>query len=261
MLKKADKLKDFLNGYRPLDARTVESINQDFAIKYNHESNRIEGNTLTLVETRVFLESGMTVKGKPFKDFLDVINHKHAIDYMMDLINENEPLSERTIKEFNNLILKATEHDKEGGIYRSVPVTISGSPHTPPQPYLIAPEMERIIEDYHNSDEHTIEKIAKFHAKFEAIHPFIEGNGRTGRLVMNMELMKNDYPLAIIKGDEKDIYYEALIEADKGDYSVVTSLIAEEVVNSTKHILNIVDPEWEQKFEKQNKKPNRGMDF
>ena len=109
--------------------------------------------------------------------------------------------------------------------------------------------MEELINSYHTDIGHPIEKIAKFHAKFEAIHPFIEGNGRTGRLIMNTELMKHGYPMAIIKSDEQDTYYEALIAADNGDYSLIINLITEEVENSIKQTLSVIDPEWPIKFE------------
>lgn len=244
MLTHIDKLKSFLDTYRPLPKDTVISLDADFAIRYNHESNRIEGNTLTLVETRVFLENGLTTKGKPFKDFLDVINHKHAIDYMMDIVQNNEALSEPIIKEFNSLLLKSTSHDAQSGVYRAVPITIAGSPHQPPQPYMVAPKIESLVQEYNASQEHPIRKIARFHAQFEAIHPFIDGNGRTGRLIMNTELMKHGYPLAIIKNEEKASYYEALIEADNGNYEGITELVGSEVKNSIMHILTIIDPEW-----------------
>ena len=244
-----DQLKKFLDSHRPLSEITVRSLFNDFALRYNYESNRIEGNNLTLVETRVFLEQGVTVKGKPFKDFLDVNNHRLAINYMMDLIDKKEPLSEGYIKKFNAILLKSTKDDQYAGVYRHIPITIAGSPHTPPQPYLIAPKMEELINSYHTDIAHPIEKIAKFHAKFEAIHPFIEGNGRTGRLIMNTELMKHGYPMAIIKSDDKDTYYEALIAADNGDYSLIINLITEEVENSIKQTLSVIDPEWPIKFE------------
>lgn len=246
---KVDQLKAFLDSYRPLPELTVRSLAADFALRYNHESNRIEGNTLTLVETRVFLEQGVTVKGKPFKDFLDINNHAKAIDYMMDLVDKKEPLSERYIKEFNSILLRATVDDEYAGVYRHLPVTLAGSPHIPPQPYLIAPQMEALVEAYTNDQGHPIRKIAVFHAKFEAIHPFVEGNGRTGRLIMNTELLKHGYPIAIIRGDEKDIYYEALIAADAGDNEPIVNLVAKEVENSIKRTLAVIDPDWEERFE------------
>ena len=245
MLKSTDELLLILDSYRPLPVETINSIEEDFAIKYNHESNRIEGNTLTLVETRVFLESGITLNGKPFKDFLDVINHKHAIDYMMDMVLQKQPLTEKIIKELNSIILKSTSYENRSGSYRNVPVAIAGSPHLPPQPYLIAPSIEQLLIDYHDSQAHIIEKVAIFHAKFEAIHPFVEGNGRVGRLVMNLELLKAGYPLLIIKSDEKADYYNALIAADGGGFEEIIKLVNKGVAESIEYILKIIDPNWQ----------------
>ncbi|TCV83324.1 Fic family protein [Testudinibacter aquarius] len=172
-----EQLKKILDTKRPLDPITAQSLQDDFMIRYNQASNAIEGNQLTLIETRVLLENGMTAKGKPFKDHLDVINHQEAIYYLLDIIKNKEPLSERHIKEFNTLLLKSTKYEMYSGKYRSVPVMIQGAKHIPPQPYLVQNEIDRLLEKNARDKEEgraDLERIAELHANFVRIHPFVD---------------------------------------------------------------------------------------
>lgn len=249
-MSKAKMLKNILDTYRPLPRATAESLEASLMMRYNQESNAIEGNKLTLVETKVLLEHGITANGKSFKDHLDIINHQEAIFYLMDLVKEKASLTQRVILEFNALILKGSPEEKHGqaGRFRNTPVFISGSPHVPPQPYLVAPFMEQLITRYQeNLDKAVlspIENIARLHADFVGIHPFIDGNGRTGRLVMNMELMKAGYPVAIIESANKKHYYDALQAADKQDYQPIVQLLDDTLAKQLTDILNVIDPEW-----------------
>ena len=238
-----------LDSKRPLDPQTILSIQNHFFLKYNQQSNAIEGNSLTLSETIVLLKHGITAKGKPFKDHLDIINHQKAILYLQDCLDLSNNLSEKIISEFNYLLLKGTERDEYAGGYRQVPVMIEGSEHIPPQPYLIAKKMESLISQYNEtaliSGLDRIDLIANLHADFVHIHRFI---GRTGRLLMNFELMKHHYPPAIISLDERREYYEALASADKGDYLSIQDLVRDAVKNSTMEMLNVVFPDWRENY-------------
>lgn len=248
-----DVLLNMLNSCRPLDENTAKSIQNSFYMQYNQQSNAIEGNSLTLTETKVLLENGITAKGKPFKDHLDIINHQNAIYYLQEIIKQKEPLSEKHIKEFNYLILKGTEYERQSGSYRTIPVMIQGTEHIPPQPYLVQKKMENLVLDYNQNITHCnpaekIDFIAKLHADFVHIHPFIDGNGRVGRLLMNFELMKNGYPLAIISIADRVDYYNALREADQGNYNEIKDLVRETVKRSVCNILEIIFYDWKEKY-------------
>jgi len=178
-------------------------------VEYTYNSNAIEGNTLTLRETDMVLR-GLTIDQKPLKDHMEAVGHKEAFDFVRDLVKDQLPLSESIIKQIHYLVLADKKDDR--GVYRRVPVRIMGAKHEPVQPYLIQPKMELLLEDYRNSTEHMISRLARFHIEFEAIHPFIDGNGRTGRLLVNLELMKEGYPPINIKFADRIAYYNAFDE-------------------------------------------------
>ncbi|HGO5815108.1 TPA: Fic family protein [Mannheimia haemolytica] len=242
LLDKLDNYKNILDEYRPLNQKVLQQIEQDFLVKYNQQSNAIEGNSLTIFETRVLLESGITANGKPFKDHLDILNHQEAIYYLNDLVKERKILSEAIIKDFHYLLLQKTDNAREAGKYRTMPVVIQGAEHLPPQPYLIASKMEELIE-WNNKQQllHPIERIAQLHNRFVGIHPFIDGNGRTGRLIMNFELLKSGYQIAIIKAEQRADYYQALQLGDQGNYVMLTQVIAEAAIATMEHTLKIID--------------------
>ncbi len=256
MISKLHQMRALLNQYRPLNQATMQSIQADLMLKYNQQSNAIEGNSLDIFETRVLLENGITANGKPFKDHLDIINHQEAIGYLIDLVKENAPLTEQTIKNFHYLLLQKTDNVREAGSYRTMPVTISGAEHQPPQPYLVNPLMEELIRwNSENSDRlEPIERIAILHNKFVAIHPFIDGNGRTGRLLMNLELMKAGFQVTILKAENRVAYYRALAKGDLGNYQIITEFIAQAVYETMERTLNIIQPNWKEEMsnEKQN---------
>lgn len=242
LLDKLDNYKTILDEFRPLNQKVLQQIEQDFLVKYNQQSNAIEGNSLTIFETRVLLESGITANGKPFKDHLDILNHQEAIYYLNDLVKERKTLSEAIIKDFHYLLLQKTDNAREAGRYRTMPVVIQGAEHLPPQPYLIASKMEELVE-WNNTQQslHPIERIAQLHNRFVGIHPFIDGNGRTGRLIMNFELLKSGYQLAIIKAEQRADYYQALQLGDQGNYTMITQVIAEAAIATMEHTLKIID--------------------
>ena len=203
-----EKLEE-LNKRRPLTEGELERLNEEFLTEYTYNSNAIEGNTLTLRETDMVLR-GLTIDQKSLKEHLEVIGHKEAFDFVTELVKEKCEINERVIKQIHYLVLADKKDDR--GVYRRVPVRIMGAAHETAQPYLIVPKMEELLRNYLASEEHIVTKLARFHIEFEGIHPFIDGNGRTGRLLVNLELMKAGYPPIDIKFTDRIAYYNAFDE-------------------------------------------------
>lgn len=206
LLEMIDRKKAELDSRRPLTEGEVDRLTEDFVVEYTYNSNAIEGNTLTLRETDMVLR-GLTIDKKPLKDHMEAVGHREAFYFVRDLVKEQVPLSENVIKQIHYLVLADKREDR--GVYRRIPVRILGAQHEPVQPYLIQPKMEQLLESYKNSTEHIIPRLARFHIEFESIHPFIDGNGRTGRLLVNLELMKAGYPPIDIKFADRAAYYDA----------------------------------------------------
>ena len=224
ILQQIDRKKVELDGRRPLTAGEVERLNEEFIIEYTYNSNAIEGNTLTLRETDLVLR-GLTIDKKPLKDHMEAVGHKEAFEFVSELVKNNVPISESVIKQIHYLVLADKKEDR--GVYRRVPVRIMGAQHEPVQPYLIAPKMEELLHAFVESTEHIVTKLARFHIEFEGIHPFIDGNGRTGRLLVNLELMKAGYPPIDIKFTDRIAYYNAFDEYHvKHNLSAMENLFA-----------------------------------
>lgn len=204
---KIDILAEKLKSMRPLSQTELKRLSDEFMIENTYNSNAIEGNSLTLRETALILQEGITIAEKPIKDHLEAIGHKDAFLYIVELADRKELLTENTIKNIHSLVLMNDAANK--GVYRRVPVQILGAAHNPPQPYLVPVEMERLIADYQamKQEKHILEAIGLFHILFEGIHPFI-GNGRTGRLILNLELIKAGLLPINIKFSDRRKYYE-----------------------------------------------------
>ena len=224
LLLQIDRKRAELDERRPLTAGEVARLNEEFIVEYTYNSNAIEGNTLTLRETDLVLR-GLTIDQKPLKDHMEAVGHKEAFDYVSELVKDNIPISESVIKQIHYLVLADKKEDR--GVYRRVPVRIMGAQHEPVQPYLIEPKMEQLLHDFAESTEHIVTKLARFHIEFEGIHPFIDGNGRTGRLLVNLELMKAGYPPIDIKFTDRIAYYNAFDEYHtKHNLSAMENLFA-----------------------------------
>ncbi len=208
---KIDQLKSQLDSHRPLPANTVKSLHEHMIVEWTYNSNAIEGNTLTLKETKVVLE-GITIGGKSMREHFETINHKEAIDYVEAVVHHEEDINERLIKSIHLLVLKNID-EENAGRYRSENVLISGAEHRPPEHIAVQAQMEELINGYNNFTGHPVERAARLHVDFVKIHPFIDGNGRTARLLMNLDLMKAGYQPVIIQAKEKLAYYEALDKA------------------------------------------------
>ena len=214
LLKEVDALKEQLSTLRPLPKEALKKIQDALDIEYTYESNRIEGNTLTLQETALVVNEGVTISGKSMREHLEAINHTEAINYIKDIAKQDIEISERTIKEIHALILHGIDRENAGR-YRTVPVMISGSTHIPPQPYLIEKQMEDFMIWFKQMEKEKIHPVlvaAYLHDELVRIHPFIDGNGRTSRLLMNLYLLRNGYIIITLKSsnDAKVNYYMAL---------------------------------------------------
>jgi Fic family protein/DNA-binding XRE family transcriptional regulator len=232
LLDEIDSLKARLDTFRQYDSYRIA---QALELEYTFESNRIEGNTMTLRETDLVINEGLTISGKSMREHLEAINHQEAIAFIKDLIQKNTSLNEREVLSIHNLILRGIIPE-DAGRYRKVQVMIKGSSHMPPQPYMVAKEMEDFFIWYetHKNKLHPIVLAAEMHERIVTIHPFIDGNGRTSRLVMNLILLQNGYIIANIKGDydSRMQYYQALETAqtknNKEDFILFIAQIEKE---------------------------------
>ena len=221
-----DKLNEELNSKRPISKETLKSLKESVNLEWTYNSNGIEGNTLTLRETQVVLE-GITIGGKSLKEHLEVINHEQAILFLDDLIKDEESITEWSIKNIHQLVLKGI--DGNAGKYRDENVKIKGAIHIPPD-YLIVPElMQKLIINYEDWKKyHPIIRAALLHGELVKIHPFVDGNGRTSRLVMNLSLMNSGYLPVVVKKETRLKYYNALDRAHTtGDYTDFVKLVNE----------------------------------
>lgn len=206
LFSRIDALKEQLNQHRPLTAGELQRLQEEFIVDYTYNSNAIEGNTLTLQETALVL-GGITIDRKPLKDHLEAVGHKDAFLYVQELVRDNIPFSETIIKQIHTLVLMDRPEDR--GIYRHIPVRIMGAYHAPPDPIIVPEMMGKLVAEFAKKKLHPIESAALFHLKFEEIHPFVDGNGRTGRLILNLFLMQNGYPPINVKFADRKRYYDA----------------------------------------------------
>ena len=225
-LRLLEKKNIFDQGKHAIDKITVSSYEKDFELTYTHNSTAIEGNTLTLMETKVVLEDGISIGGKELREIYEVVNHKKAYHYVKKCINEEKQLDENIVKDIHALL---TENIIAGGIYRNQEGRISGAGHTPPtgnDMYIQIKNFDADLE-WKRKKLNPVELAAWTHAEFVRIHPFIDGNGRTARLIMNYQLMINGFlPISIAKENRLG-YYEALEEyAVNGNLELFVKLIA-----------------------------------
>lgn len=252
LLEKIDRLRAEIDKLRPLSPEQEARVMQKFRLDWNFHSNSIEGNSLTYGETIAFLMEGLTAKGKPFKDHLDIKGHNEGIDYLMEIIKNRQHLTEKAIRELHKIILvepyktpaktpdgQAAEKTVRLGQYKSLPnhvKTPTGEMHyyaTPEEtPAKMSDLMAWLQEHQEKKDLHPVMLAAIFHYRFVAIHPFDDGNGRMSRLLMNLLLMHYHYPPVVIKQQDRNAYYYALRQADAGDLSPFIEFIGENLIHS-----------------------------
>lgn len=240
LLQQIDQLKEQLAHHRPLSPAEVDALREIFIVEHTYNSNAIEGNTLTLQETALVLQ-GITIDRKPLKDHLEVVGYKEAFEYVEQLAKEQKPMTEYEIRVIHSLVLADRKEDR--GQWRRVPVRIVGAATTPVQPYQIEPMVGALLADMDTVYRrlHVIEQVALFHLRFESIHPFIDGNGRTGRLLMNLLLIKAGYPPINVKFADRRRYYEAFDSyATIGSPEAMVTLIAEYLVERLQTLIETI---------------------
>lgn len=238
---KIDEMKAKIDDYRPFSKRLADSLHEKLIIEWTYNSNAIEGNTLTLSETKVVLE-GITIGGKSVVEHLEAINHRDAIFFLEEMIGNHEQLSEWKIKNIHGLILKEIDN-QNAGKYRMENVVIGGATHIPPKHYEVDLLMQNLVMEYKNDWKsfHPVLRATLLHGEFVKIHPFIDGNGRTSRLLLNFELMRSGYTPIIIRKENRAQYYEVLDHAHTTmDYHPFLEFVAKLVVESEKLWLSLL---------------------
>ncbi len=224
--------------------RTLDNvrIREALKIEFLYESNRIEGNTLTLRETQMVIQEGITISGKSMREHLEAINHQEAILWVEDIVSRKVEFSASVLLQIHALVLHSIDRDNAGR-YRRVPVMIAGSKHLPPQPYMLQGLMDDYFAFYQTQKDqlHPVMLAAEMHERLVNIHPFIDGNGRTSRLVMNLILLQHGYPLAIIGGDYESrmAYYNALEQAPDNK-TIFLAFIAQKVLDALNRYATIL---------------------
>ena len=202
---RVDAMKDALERRRRMTAGEQKRVREEFVTEFTYHSNAMEGNGLTEQETALVLE-GMVVEHKPLKDHLEVVGHRDAFTYVQKLVLNREDISEKIVKEIHSLLLIDRPFDK--GVYRKIPLRMLGACCEPPEPLFVPNQMEQLLEEHASMKRHPLESAALFHLDFEGIHPFVDGNGRTGRLLLNWMLMQHDYPPINIRLEDRKRYYD-----------------------------------------------------
>lgn len=263
MIQQIDDLKSKIDALRPIPDDTMDRIMRKFRLDWNFHSNNIEGNSLTFGETKAFLLHGLTAAGKPLKDHLDIKGHNEAIHELEDFIKENKPLTQFIIRSFHKLLLvepyETEAIDQNGkkilkkfqpGKYKEFPnhvKTITGETLTFTDPLKVEEEMQALL-IWHEKEMkermlHPLVFAATFHHAFIKIHPFDDGNGRLARILMNLILIKNEYPPVIIKTEDKENYLRALQIADGGEINTFVEYVGQQLIRSLEIMLKGVKGE------------------
>lgn len=230
-LAQLETLKGWMDSFRPFPASVVAELKHLYNVRFTYHSNALEGNTLTQSETELVLEKGITIGGKSLIEHLEVIGHKDAIDYVEELAQRGAVLGEREIRDLHNLILRGIDR-QEAGRYRTLDVKAAGTEHVYPAHYRLPELMEDFVA-WLRSDApralHPVEYAAEAHYRLVSIHPFQDGNGRTGRLLMNLLLLQSGYPIAVIPNERRKDYIEALVygQSHQDATEPLTRLVAE----------------------------------
>jgi len=243
-LERIDKLKAWLDGFRPFDSTLVAELKKLYDVRFTYNSNAIEGNTLTQSETELVLTKGITVGGKTLDEHLEVIGHKEAIDYIKNLAQRKTEINEWEIKQIHNLILRKINPD-EAGCYRTLDVMAAGTNYRYPPHYLLS----QLMGDFAiwlNSESalrlHPVEYATIAHYRFVSIHPFRDGNGRSARLLMNLLLIRAGYPIAVINNQIRNDYINALAygQQNQDDLSQLFALIFDATISSLVEVLRLL---------------------
>ena len=233
-----ERQQEQLWAYRPLSQETLQSLREYYRVGLTYTSNALEGNSLTESETKVVIEDGLTIEGKPLRDVYEAVGHAKAYDYLYELSHDT-PITEDTIRTIHRLFYQQVDAE-QAGEYRRVPVFISGSQYPVCPVAEISKRMQQLVQWYtnHENKMHPVQLAAELHKRFVYIHPFVDGNGRVARLLMNLALLRNDYNIAIIPAVTRAEYVAAL-EAGHKSESVFECFIADRVIMTQLDILRL----------------------
>lgn len=252
LLTRLEHKKAQLDALRPLPAAAVARLKEQLTVEWIYNSNAIEGSTLTLRETQLILETGLTIGGKSLREHFEVINHRDAIEYIQSLAEQETPISTLHVRQIHQLVLTHID-DENAGEYRRTPVRIAGAQHIPPEAWEIAHHMQE-WENWLRQAEHTLHPVALAalaHHRLVAIHPFIDGNGRTARLVMNLVLFRFGYPPTVLLLVNRRQYYQVLMKADAGSLAPLVNYVGKAVERSLTLYLDACSPRTEAPSNKQ----------
>jgi Fic family protein len=226
-----------LESLRPLDQDTLERLHDEMRLLHTFNSNAIEGNTLTLSETKLVLEEGITVGGKTLREHLEATNNAAGYDLVVRLAREQAPINHVTVQQVHEVVTRGIL--ESAGRYRTRNVRITGAVRSPTDWQHILREMDELFADISRNDRDVVEMTAYFHHRFVEIHPFVEGHGRVARLLGNLYLLRNGYPPVVLDHKNRQNYYRALREADNGDLVPFTMFIARAVNDTLTHYLAV----------------------
>jgi len=243
LLARLEHKKAQLDALRPLPVTAVARLKEQITVEWIYNSNAIEGSTLTLRETQLILETGLTIGGKSLREHFEVINHKDAIEYIENLTGQDEPISAVHVRQIHKLVLSRID-DENAGQYRHTQVQIAGAQYVPPESWEI-PQRMREWEHWLSQSEHELHPVvlaAQAHHRLVAIHPFIDGNGRTARLVMNLVLFRYGYPPTVLLRVNRRQYYQVLMQADLGRPGPLANFVGKAVERSLTLYLEACTP-------------------
>lgn len=244
LLNRLEQKKAQLDALRPLSGSAVRRLNEQLAVEWIYNSNAIEGNTLTLRETKFILETGLTIGGKSLREHFEVINHKGAIQYVEGLASGEDLITPFHVCQVHRLVLSQIDDDNAGQ-FRNLPVRIAGASHQPPEAWKIPDLITEWGDWLYGSGlaRHPVERAALAQHRLVAIHPFLDGNGRTARLVMNLLLMRDGYPPTIILRINRRQYYHVLAQADQGREAPLVNFVGRAVERSLTLYLEACTPQ------------------
>ncbi len=227
LLARIDEKMKRLDSMRPIPADALGKLHGEMRLAHTYHSNAIEGNTLTLQETKLVLEEGLTIGGKSLREHIEASNNAKAFDLMEELAKKKRSIDQITIQKIHEIVTKGILDD--AGRYRTRNVRIAGAVKASPDWSKIMKLMDELIEKIAESKEHPVETTSFLHHRFVEIHPFSDGNGRVARLLMNLYLIARDYPTVVLKKEERGKYYKSLKTADAGNLASFANFIAKAV--------------------------------
>ncbi len=243
LLERIRSKKQILDERRPLPADAVKRLNDEMRLFHTYHSDAIEGNTLTLQETKIVIEEGMTIGGKSLREHLEAAGNAEAFDLIGKLASDCRPLDHVIIQEIHEIVTKGQL--KDSGKYRTQNVRIAGAVKTPPTFSKIPQIMDNYLVTIRAMRQHPLEVAGYVHHRFVEVHPFIDGNGRVARLITNLYLISEGYPPVILKKEDRKKYYAFLQKADLGDRGPLINFIAQAMAESLSRYLSIFGGKYE----------------